>query len=289
MSTPPASSPTARRRVRTSTPSAPRSRSARRESSSGQPSSSARPGLEQRDPRGRGVDRAVVGAQRCPRESSAICPASSMPVGPPPTTAKRSHASRSAALGRQLRLLERAQDPAADLARVGERLQPGRHVRPLVAAEVAVRRAGRHDQRVVAERDRLAVRGERVRLAGVEVEAGDVGEQHARVGLAAEDAAQRRGDLALGEDAGRHLVEQRLEQVVVRPVDERDLDGRAAERLGGVQAAEAAADDQDPVRGSLSLRGSSSHLRLVWGEGGRTRRICTGALDKVFEKRAARA
>ena len=65
--------------------------------------------------------------------------------------------------------------------------------------------------------------------------------------LAAQHAAQRRGDLALGEDAGRDLVEQRLEQVVVGAVDEGDLDRRASERLRRVEAAEASTDDEDAM------------------------------------------
>ena len=68
-----------------------------------------------------------------------------------------------------------------------------------------------------------------------------------RVGLLAQHVADRRGDLALGEDPGRDLVEQRLEEVVVGPVDDRDLDIGAAQRLGGEEAAEAAADDHHAV------------------------------------------
>ena len=57
-------------------------------------------------------------------------------------------------------------------------------------------------------------------------------------------------DLALGEDAGGHLVEQRLEQVVGRLGDERDLDVVAAlERLRAEEPAETGADDDDAVRG----------------------------------------
>ena len=49
---------------------------------------------------------------------------------------------------------------------------------------------------------------------------------------------------------GRDLVEQRLEQVVVAPVDEGDVDPVVlAQLLRRVQAAEAAADDQDAVSG----------------------------------------
>ena len=73
-----------------------------------------------------------------------------------------------------------------------ERLQAGRQLGPLLAAEIAVRGAGRDDQRVVSERHRLAVRAERVDARAFEVEARDLGEQDPGVGLRAEDAAQRR-------------------------------------------------------------------------------------------------
>ena len=66
----------------------------------------------------------------------------------------------------------------------------------------------------------------------------------------AEDLAGRRGDLALGEDAGRDLVEQRLEQVVGGLGDHGDVDVAAPQRLGAEEPAEAGADDDDPVGGA---------------------------------------
>ena len=67
-----------------------------------------------------------------------------------------------------------------------------------------------------------------------------------------EDRAQRIGDLARRERAGRDLVGQRLEQVEVAPVDQRDLDRRAAQLRDGLQPAEAAADHDHAV--TLSRR-----------------------------------
>ncbi len=62
-----------------------------------------------------------------------------------------------------------------------------------------------------------------------------------------QDVADGGRDLALREDPGGHLVEQGLEEVVVRPVDDGDADGRPLEGAGGEEAAEAAADDDDVV------------------------------------------
>ena len=50
-------------------------------------------------------------------------------------------------------------------------------------------------------------------------------------------------DLARREQAGGDLVEQRLEQVVVGAVDQRDLGPAAGQDLRRPDAAEAAADD----------------------------------------------
>ena len=76
-------------------------------------------------------------------------------------------------------------------------------------------------------------------MRGLEVDAGDLAEQHLGVLLAAEHLAGRRRDLALGEDAGRHLVEQRLEEVVRGLGDHRHVDVGAAQRLGAEQPPEA--------------------------------------------------
>ena len=59
-----------------------------------------------------------------------------------------------------------------------------------------------------------------VTVRRLEVDVDDLAEQHPGVLLAAEDLARRRRDLALGEDAGRDLVEQRLEQVVAGAGDQ---------------------------------------------------------------------
>ena len=103
----------------------------------------------------------------------------------------------------------------------------------------------------------LTDRVERGDDAVVEVEARDLGQLHtsssARV---PRDVARGRTDLSLGQDPGRDLVQQRLEQVVVVPVDQGDIDGRHRQRLRGEEAAEAAPDDDDSMasvqRGALS-------------------------------------
>ena len=134
--------------------------------------------------------------------------------------------------------------------RVLEGLEAGRHGRPLVVPEVRVMRAGRDDQRVVL--DRAAVRQDDPPALDVDVDR--LAEDHRRVALLAQHGAQRLRDLARRQRAGRDLVEHRLEQVEVAPVDERDRDLRVvAEAPRRVQPAEPAADDHDAVARPLAL------------------------------------
>ena len=64
-------------------------------------------------------------------------------------------------IGLALGRLEGDQDPAADLGRVLDGLEPGRDRRPLGMVEVRVMRAGRDDQRVVGDRARRPPGGPR--------------------------------------------------------------------------------------------------------------------------------
>ena len=100
----------------------------------------------------------------------------------------------------------------------------------------------RRESRSVADRA-----GRPWTVAAVEVEAGH--RRPARPStllVPAQDPANRRRDLALGEDPRRQLVEQRLEQVVVGAVDEGHVDLGTPQELGREEPAEAAADDDHP-------------------------------------------
>ena len=105
------------------------------------------------------------------------------------------------------------------------------------------------DQRVVAEplrrrhpRDRAEVQ-----LARVEVEVGDLSQQDADVAGALEDRAQGIGDLTRRERPGRDLVRERLKEMEVAAIDERDLDRRTPQPRHRLQAAETSADDDNVV------------------------------------------
>ena len=162
---------------------------------------------------------------------------------PPPLVA-----DRAVALGR----LEGQQHPPPHLERVVEILEargvsaPSRRGRSSWCA----RRPRRSDSRSRARRRR------RARPARRQIEAGR-----------RPPAARRRcggGAAPSGSDTRcrcrqprqRHLIEQRLEQVVVQAIDDRHLDGLVTERPGRGEAAEPGPDDHDARRPRLRLRGS---------------------------------
>ena len=165
-------------------------------------------------------------------------------------------------IGLLLGRLERAEDAAADCQRALERLHLRRMLAPLVVAEVGVLRAAADDERVVPDAvlHRNAVDRAEQQLACREVEVGDLGEQDAHVAVSREDRAQRIRDLARRQRPGRDLVGERLEEVEVAPVDERQLDRRIPEVNGRLEPAEAAADDYYPL-GHGSIVAQPAFLR----------------------------
>ena len=134
-----------------------------------------------------------------------------------------------AARGAELGQLEGAEDPAAQLEGVVDALHARARTRRTRRGRS---RTGPAPAATISESYGVTVSRPRTRevtVRALEVDVGDLAEQDPGVVLAAEDLAGRRGDLALGEDAGGDLVEQRLEQVVGGLGDHRHVDvGRAA-------------------------------------------------------------
>jgi hypothetical protein len=127
-------------------------------------------------------------------------------------------------------------------------LHPWRVRRELVLAEVGVCGTARDDERVVGQLERPPVRGGGQHHLVLEVQVVHVREQRAGVALLLDDAAQGRRDEPRRQDAGRDLVQQRLEQVVVGAVHHGDLDVvLLRQRPGDVEPPEPAAHDHDPV------------------------------------------
>ncbi len=64
-----------------------------------------------------------------------------------------------------------------------------------------------------------------------------------------QNVANRRGDVGRRKARGRDLVEQRLKQMMIVAVDQRDLERLTGEARGDRQSAEAAADNDHPRLG----------------------------------------
>ena len=89
----------------------------------------------------------------------------------------------------------------------------------------------------------------------VQVEPGDLGQLDADVLVLAQHVADGRRDLARREHARRHLVQERLEQVVVAPVEHVTSTLFAGQPPGRREAAETSAYDHHAVTGgAISTR-----------------------------------
>ena len=108
------------------------------------------------------------------------------------------------------------------MQRIVERLHPQSSIAVVVMTEVRSHRAAGHNEAVIRNRCPVAAElggrdGPRDRIDGVHL-----AQHHPERRMMPQDVADRRGDLAFREDAGGHLVEQGLEQMVVGAIDHGD-------------------------------------------------------------------
>lgn len=99
----------------------------------------------------------------------------------------------------------------------------------------------------------------------IEVETRHLRQLDPNVSVLADHVTYRRRDLSGRNHSGRHLVEQRLEQVIVASIHHVYLDRLASEQAGRRQPTEAATDDDHSVSGASGVH--------------RTFTIGSGALD----------
>jgi hypothetical protein len=145
--------------------------------------------------------------------------------------------------------LERAEDPCPLIECVRERFHSGRPLRVLVVPEVRLPDARSDDQAVVGERHLPSARLHGGDVPCLEIESGHLGEFDRDVLLLLENVTRRGCYLPFGEDSRGHLIEERLEQMVVGATDQCDLNHlrRAPQRLGGKEPAEARTNDHDAM------------------------------------------
>ena len=135
---------------------------------------------------------------------------------------------------------EREEHTAADGQGILERLESRGERMPFVVAEVRVGRAAGHNQIVVRE---LAV-GQYQALP-LAIDAVDLRQQYLGIGLMPQNPSNRGGNVARRQRCHRHLIQQRLEDVMVAAIDDGQPDAGVAQGAGGIQATESTADDDD--------------------------------------------
>ena len=202
--------------------------------------------VEEQDPGRAGVDLPEVVLEHAPRQLGDLPgdldpgrTAADDDEGEPPPPLLR--------VALELGHLEGPEDPPPQLEGVVDRLHSGHPPGELVVAEEGLTRTRRHDQAVVGKLEGDPVAAHCGHGPPLQVERADLGELDLDVPVAVKHPAQRWSDLALGEDPGRHLIEQRLEEVVVDAIHESDLDRRPAHIARSEQAAETSPHDHDSM------------------------------------------
>jgi hypothetical protein len=121
----------------------------------------------------------------------------------------------------------------------------------------ATRRRCGHDEVVVG--DRSFVEGDGLRL---DVHTARLGQEHARVHLVSQHPADGSRDVSGRQTRRGDLIEERLEEVVIPAIEQRDVHRSALECLCGGQTCESATDDDDVGRVHAS---ASTALTLARG------------------------
>ena len=156
------------------------------------------------------------------------------------------------AVGGLLGLLEGHQQPAANLFGVLEDLHRRGNAAPVVMAKEAAARSGRQDQVVIGHG--LAIEDD---LLGLGLDLADLTQQHLHIALGPHQLAQWRGHIAAGDQASRHLIQQRLEQVEVALIDQRDAHIGAFEGFASLDAGKSTTNDHH-----MGLAAQLLHRRL---------------------------
>jgi len=199
----------------------------------------ARPRLDEEHARHARIDQAVVARDHI--HGQLLDGAGELDAGRP--GADDDEGEVRGTLGRidlDFRCLERAQQARADEGCLLHGFHAGGELPPLLVTEVVIDGAWREHQVVIAQ---LAASGAQPPRRQIDLL--DLREHHSRVPLVAQDRADRLRDVRRRERRGCHLVEQRLEEMVVVAVDDQHVSGRARQCPRGEQAAETTTDDDD--------------------------------------------
>jgi hypothetical protein len=148
-------------------------------------------------------------------------------------------------IGREFGGFKRQQNASPNLLGFRDRFQRRGRRLPFIVSKVVGGGAGRDDERVVTNFPGVSQQY----LTVGQIEIGHFAEAHLGVLLAFQQVTQRGGNIGRGQAAGGDLVEQRLEQVEVSPVDQGHLDRNPFQGTRREEAAKAASDNDNAVLG----------------------------------------
>jgi hypothetical protein len=157
-------------------------------------------------------------------------------------------------IGRLFRHLKSRQHPAANLQRIIEALQARRHLLPLLMPEIRVPRARRHNQVIV--RNLPVCRHNPFRR---HINPSGLSQHHLGIRLLAQNPPQRLGNIRRGQGRRRHLVKQRLKEMMILPVEQRDPHPGLPQSLRRRQPAKAPANNDH--MGQIPLMNSHSRTQ----------------------------
>jgi hypothetical protein len=101
----------------------------------------------------------------------------------------------------------------------------------------------------------------RVNRSRAQVHTGHFGEHHTDIFLLVSELPHRGGDLGWCKNRGRHLIEQRLEDVVIALVDQNDFRIASFQSASRGDSSKSAADDHDTLSPHLSRSSRQSFAR----------------------------
>src|SRR3984957_985347 len=143
------------------------------------------------------------------------------------------------------RLFKRLQDFVSDRHCIREALQPWRKPFKFVVAKVTVRDACCQNQVIVCESYLFAIDVANNNALLILVHACDFSKNHGRILLVSQDSTDWGTNLAGSQHRRRHLIKQRLKQMMVCSIDQEDLSVSVMQGFGCCQSAKTPADDND--------------------------------------------
>ena len=105
----------------------------------------------------------------------------------------------------------------------------------------------------------MPLRAGSVDSSRLQIQAGHFGEQHTDISLLASKLPDRSSDLGWRKNCGRNLVEQRLEDVVIAPVDQNDVCIASFQSASRGDPGKPAANNDNTLSLQAAAAASASH------------------------------